>query len=138
MFYKSVRLSFCILLCFFMSQVSAEELSPETVSGAKTVDAIESKALFDQGALFVDVRRTNEYEEARIPGAVGLELKNNFTPESLAAELGKDEAVVFYCNGPKCLRSSAASKKAVEWGFSKVYYFRDGMPAWQAAGMPIE
>jgi rhodanese-related sulfurtransferase len=36
------------------------------------------------------------------------------------------------------MRSSNASKKAVEWGYKNVYYFRLGFPAWKAAGYPAE
>jgi rhodanese-related sulfurtransferase len=46
--------------------------------------------------------------------------------------------VVFYCNGHACHRSSKASKLAVGWGWKKVYYYRDGFPAWKAANNPIE
>ncbi len=130
-----------IILTFLLAlspMLSAAELSPEQVEGATTVDTAKAKELFEQGVTFVDVRRTNEYEEARIPGAVGLELKHDFNEESLAKVVDKNDPVVFYCNGHKCLRSSKASAKAVGWGWTKVYYYRDGMPAWQAAGMPVE
>ena len=65
-------------------------------------------------------------------------MKKAFSPESLEAEVKKDEPVVFYCNGHKCLRSSKASALAVSWGWNKVYYYRDGFPAWKAAGNPVE
>ena len=67
-----------------------------------------------------------------------LELKKQFNEQSLSAVVGKDEAVVFYCNGEKCLRSSEATQKAVDWGFTKVYYYRDGFPAWKDANNPVE
>ncbi|GAB6042238.1 rhodanese-like domain-containing protein [Endothiovibrio diazotrophicus] len=112
--------------------------SPESVAGATTVDVNQAKALFEAGALFVDPRRDSDWEAGRIPGAVHLELKSAFTEEALAAEAGKDEPVVFYCNGPKCARAAHASEKAVSWGYIKVNYFRDGFPAWQAAGNAVE
>ena len=61
-----------------------------------------------------------------------------FNEQSLAAESSKEDAVVFYCNGAKCGRSAKCAAKAVSWGYSKVYYFRAGMPAWKAAGYPVE
>jgi rhodanese-related sulfurtransferase len=39
--------------------------------------------------------------------------------------------------GPRCLRSSKACVKAVGWGFEKVYYLREGLPGWKAAGYPV-
>ena len=121
-----------------MGAAVAADVSPMTVSGATTVDAAGAKAQFDQGALFVDVRSDKDWAAGRIPDAVHLELKGNYNEAVLAAEVGKDEPVVIYCNGESCLRSSDASAQAVGWGFQKVYYFRDGLPAWQAAGYPVE
>ncbi|MCB1802561.1 MAG: rhodanese-like domain-containing protein [Gammaproteobacteria bacterium] len=116
----------------------AGDVSPETVDGATTVDTAAARALFDQEAAFVDTRKDSDFEAGRIPGAIHIELKKKFSEESLSAEVGKDEPVVFYCNGHSCLRSSEASKLAVGWGYTKVSYYRDGFPAWKAAGNPVE
>ena len=86
----------------------------------------------------MDSRKNSDWEAGRIPDAVHLELKSNFTEAGLSAEAGKSDPIVCYCNGDSCLRSSKCSKKAVEWGFSKVYYYRDGFPAWKSAGNPVE
>ncbi len=118
--------------------VQAADVSPETVTGATTVDAAAAKQLFDQAVLFVDPRRDSDWDAGRIPGAVHLEMKSQFNEAALGEVAGKDDPVVFYCNGHDCLRSSQVSEKAVSWGYSKVYYFRDGFPAWQAAGYPVE
>lgn len=118
--------------------VWAADVSPMTVEGATTVSAAEAKALFDSEALFVDVRKDSDWDAGRIPGAVHLDIKGKFTDEALSGEIGKDEKVVIYCNGEKCMRSSKGSQEAVSWGFTNVYYFRDGFPAWKAAGYPVE
>ena len=119
-------------------QAHSGDLSPEMVDGATTVDTEKAKALFDGGAFFVDTRKNSDWDAGRIPDAIHLELKSNFTEESLSGEVSKEESLVCYCNGHKCMRSSKCSAKAVEWGFSKVYYYRDGFPAWKAAGHPVE
>lgn len=116
----------------------AEEVSPMTVPGATTVDAAKAKELFDQGVIFVDVRSDKDWAAGRIPDAVHIELKQDYNEGSLSAETGKGDPVVFYCNGESCLRSSDAAKMAVDWGFTNVYYFRDGFPAWKGAGYPVE
>ncbi|MCK4706896.1 MAG: rhodanese-like domain-containing protein [Gammaproteobacteria bacterium] len=112
--------------------------SPLTISGATTIDATQAKALFDKEVIFIDVRKNIGWDAGRIPGAEHLELKKILSKESLGKLVKKDQEVVFYCNGPKCLRSSKASAKAVAWGFTKVQYFRDGIPAWIAAKYPVE
>lgn len=122
----------------FSGMLAAEEEAPMSIDGAVTVDAAKAKSLFDDGVLFIDPRRDSDYEAGRIPDAVHLEMKSRFTEQTLAEEAGKDDPIVFYCNGPKCLRSAQCSEKAVSWGYKNVYYFRDGFPAWQEAGYPVE
>jgi len=118
------------------SAIAAE--APMSVAGATTVTTDEAHDLFKQGALFVDVRRDSDWEAGRIAGAVHLNLKKTLSEASLAKEAGTDEAIVMYCNGPKCLRSSEACAKAAGWGFNKLYYYRDGFPAWKMAGYAVE
>jgi len=116
----------------------ASGVSPEIVSGANTVSPAEAKALFDKGVLFVDVRKDADWDAGRIPGAEHLDSKSKFSAEALAALAAKNEEIVIYCNGPKCMRSSESCAKAVEWGFTKIHYYREGFPAWKSAGYPVE
>lgn len=135
---KNLLSMVALLVAFTALPVIASELSPQTVDGATTVDSAQAKELFDSGALFVDSRKDSDWDAGRIPDAVHLELKSNFTEATLNDEANIGDSVVCYCNGESCKRSSVCSEKAVEWGFSKVYYYRDGFPAWKAAGYPVE
>jgi rhodanese-related sulfurtransferase len=140
MFKLSIHL-ISVLTVFVCSSAGATELvisTPESVDGATTVDAQQAKNLFDQEALFVDLRKENMWNSGRIPGAVWLEMKTAFTKEALEAEAEKGEALVFYCSGVRCPRSAKACKKALEWGYTNVNYFRTGFPAWKNAGFPVE
>ena len=114
-----------------------ENASPLEVAGATTVDAPTAKDLFERGVPFVDVRGEGTWANGHIPRAVHLDLKGDFTEAALAQVVGRDQEVVIYCMGPRCLLSSEACKQAVDWGFRKVYYFREGLPAWKAAGYPV-
>jgi rhodanese-related sulfurtransferase len=130
-------------LCAIMagSYVSATELvnsTPQSVAGATTVDAAQAKDLFDNEALFIDLRKENMWNAGRIPGAVWLEMKSAFSEEALTGEAEKDETLVFYCSGVHCPRSAKACEKALSWGYSKVNYFRGGFPEWKNAGYPVE
>ena len=131
-----------LLMLGLSSAQAASEMSdkpsPESVDGATTVDATAAKALFDQGALFVDVRTAKGFDAGRIPDAVLLDLKKNFTKESLGAEAAAGDPIVIYCNGINCWRSAKAAKKAIAWGYTQVNYFRGGFPAWKKAGYPVE
>ncbi len=113
-------------------------VSPITVNGAVTVTAEQAAELFDQGVVFVDVRKGSDFDAGRIPGAIHLDIKSAYNEAALEGVVAKGEPVVIYCNGESCMRSSEASALAVEWGFSQVHYLRDGYPAWEAAGFPIE
>lgn len=117
---------------------AGDKVSPMTIDGAKSVSASEAKALLDKGVLFLDVRKDKDWGAGRVPDAVHIELKKKLNEGSMSAKVKKDQGVVIYCNGAKCMRSSKATKKAVGWGFKKVYYFRDGFPAWKSAGYPVE
>lgn len=129
------------LLVFAPSAWSASELvdaTPMEVKGATTVDTAMAKQLFDQEAAFIDLRKENVWNSGRVPGAIWMDFKRGFNQDALASEVDKGEKVVFYCSGVRCPRSSKASAKAVSWGYSNVYYFRDGFPAWKNAGHPVE
>lgn len=123
--------------------------SPASVAGAKTVSAAEAHKLWEDRAWFIDPRKPSQYEAARIPGAINLEYDPDpnqaaglsdqaMTEQTLTAEVPKDEPVVFYCNAGACDRSSWAAALALEWGWTDVYYFREGIPAWTAAGYAVE
>jgi rhodanese-related sulfurtransferase len=130
-----------VLLTFASTAWSGSELvdaTPTQVPGATTVDAAMAKQLFDQEAAFVDLRKENVWNGGRVPGAIWMDFKNGFSQEALASEVDTNEKIVFYCSGVRCPRSSKASAKAVSWGYSSVYYFRDGFPAWKKAGYPVE
>lgn len=117
---------------------AAEKVSPTTVAGATTVDAVVAKTLFDRGVPFVDVRTAELWDLSRVPGAIFLELFTAFNEANILKVAAKDQEVVIYCAGANCNRSSKACAKAIKWGFQKVYYFRGGLPAWQAAGYPTD
>jgi len=117
---------------------AAGKISPMSVEGASSVSTEEAKKLFDDGAIFIDVRSTKAWNIGRISDAVLLDIKSNYTEATLTAEAKKSDPIVIYCNGEDCLRSAKASKMAIGWGFTKIYYYRDGFPAWKKAGYPIE
>ena len=131
-------LTVCLIAAVSLVNAVEEQVSPVTVPGATTVDAAAAKALFDQSVVFVDTRTDADWEAGRIPAAVHLELKKVLSEVRLRAVVQKDQPLVFYCNGPKCMRSAEGAAMAVAWGFTKVYYFREGFPAWKTAGYAIE
>jgi len=138
MFLRRVFVVVFILLTSISSSYAAKKVSPENVSGVTTVDTEHAKKLFDQGVIFLDVRSNRDWEAGRIPGSKHLELKKVYNQETLAEIASPSDKLVIYCNSTGCMRSSKASKKAVEWGYKNVYYYRKGFPAWQSNGYAVE
>lgn len=128
-----------ILAASLPAAYAAGKVSPETIKGATTVDGAKAKELFDKGVTFVDTRSDKDWNAGHVPGAKHIDVeKPGFTAAALEKLAKKDKEVVFYCNGVSCPRSSIATEKAVEWGYSKIYYYRLGFPDWKGAGYPVE
>ncbi len=114
------------------------QVSPSFIPGATSIDVVEAKQLYDRGVTFIDTRPEVDWNTGHVAGAVLLELEKMFTEEALSKLIDPAEEAVIYCQGSRCLRSSKATEEAVVWGFEKIYYFRDGYPAWKTAAFPIE
>lgn len=123
--------------------------TPEVLPGASIVTAEQVKQLMAQGVPLYDVRPHSHYRQGHIPKAINLPYEMNSPKEvdyddSLdrwdVSRLPKDKnsPIIFQCNGAECWYSYKASRMAIKLGYKKVYWFRTGLPAWKAAGFPIE
>jgi rhodanese-related sulfurtransferase len=123
--------------------------TPATLAGAKLVSAADVKKMQDSGALVVDTRVAAEYAEKTIKGAKSVPYKEksakdvtfDATQDSFdLSKLTADKAapVVFFCNAGSCWKSYKASVVAIKAGYSKIHWFRGGMPEWVAAGLPTQ
>jgi TolB-like protein/rhodanese-related sulfurtransferase/Flp pilus assembly protein TadD len=108
------------------------------VAGGQKIGAEAVKAMLEQGAVVIDVRDAGSFGRGHIPGAINLDLNTALTEERLSALLGKGDPVIFHCWGVSCSYSAMACAKAVLWGYTDVYYFAGGFPAWKAASYPVE
>lgn len=123
--------------------------TPEVLPGATIVTADQVKQLMAQGVPLYDVRPQSHYRQGHIPGAINLPYEMN-SPKEVdyddaldrwdVSRLPKDKNVpmIFQCNGAECWYSYKATRMALKLGYKKVYWFRTGLPAWKAAGFPIE
>jgi PQQ-dependent catabolism-associated CXXCW motif protein len=48
-----------------------------------------------------------------------------------------DAVMVFFCQGALCWESYNASLRAIHMGYTRVYWYRGGLAAWKAAGLPM-
>lgn len=127
---------------------------PAALDGAATVTAVEVRRLQETaGAVVIDVvpeqRRPESLPENQfwlpvehqgIPGAIWLpdtgygglsEVTENYFKSHLRAATGanRDHPLVFYCRA-NCWMSWNAAKRALEYGYTRVYWFSDGTDGW--------
>lgn len=123
--------------------------TPESLNGAAVVNVDKAKELMGGGAKMIDTRVAAEYAEAHIKGAVNVPYKeksakaadfdaaqDSFDLAKLPAD--KNAALIMQCNGAECWKSYKGAAAAAKAGYKKVYWFRDGFPAWKAKGYPVE
>ena len=82
-------------------------------------------------AVLIDVREQEELEIEWIPGATAMPL-SKFNPDNVAA-LGTKK-IMFICHTGR--RSKEAAERLITRGLFNVYNVRDGLLAWNAAGLP--
>ena len=127
-----------MVLILFLAAALATDAADKSAAAPASINVAQAKELFDQGAVFVDVRSAADWEAGRIIHAIHLELAKMLAQVSLGVIAGKKEHIVIYANGPADPSSTAAVAQVQAWGFTHVYDFRPGYTAWQAAGYAIE
>ncbi|MGH1371867.1 MAG: rhodanese-like domain-containing protein [Cellvibrionaceae bacterium] len=130
-------LNFFGLFFIFFSSLAFSDQAPVAISGAKTIDVFQAKRLYDQGAIFIDVRNDTEWGIGHIDGAIHLDFQRDFSKLYGANGITRGTPLVIYCNSSNCLRSAYASAVSVYWGFSEVYYFRSGYFSWMLEDFPV-
>lgn len=135
--------------------------TPATVAGAAVLDTIAARRLWKAGgAVWIDVlaaphRPTDLPASAvwlpvprrDIPGSVWLPdvgrgalnptLEAYFRANLERVTRGRRAApVVFYCLA-NCWMSWNAAKRAASWGYTRIYWYRDGTDGWEAAKLPL-
>lgn len=123
--------------------------TPETLPGATIPTAEQVKQLMAQGAPLVDVRPLAHRRAGYIPGSISVPYELN-SPKEVEYDDGvdrfdlsklpqdKNAPMIFQCNGAECWFSYKAARYMVKRGYKRVYWFRTGLPAWKAAGYPIQ
>lgn len=131
-FLKFITSALCILLTFAACSPvekgsgqtnTAEDSAPvsQPEDAYHKITAEEAKKMMDEGGVtVVDVRRTDEYAEKHIPGAilVPLESIGSEPPELLP---NKDATLLIHCRTG--IRSKQASDKLIALGYKNIYDF---------------
>ena len=100
------------------------------------VTAVEFKKIMDSGEKFVlvDVRTEDEYNAARLPGAIHI---NRGLIEWVAPKKIQDtDAKIFvYCRTGA--RSAFSTQRLIEMGYTNVTNIYDAFKGWVVAGYPV-
>ncbi len=118
-------------------------------AGVKLIGAAEVQALQAKGAVLVDTRKSNEFAESSIKGAINVP----YDPEkstktavfdekldtfNMAKFADKNAHLVMFCNSGTCFKSYKAAVVLAKNGYKNVYWYRDGVPDWKARKLPTE
>ena len=129
-------------LSFFIytnSFADDKPFAPTSIEGVVilTAEAAIEIILDNPDMAIIDSRKKLEYVKGHIEGAVSL-LDTEMTEHNLKYIVtNKESAILFYCNGVRCLRSSNAIVKAQDWGYSNIYWIRGGWKEWSEKRLPI-
>ncbi len=129
-----------------------------TVDGAQTLDTQALQQLLGQASppVLIDVYRRpwvqgrfiDNEPHANLPGSLWLAntgdgdldptWQDYFSHHLRAATGGRlDSPLVFYCRAD-CWLSWNAVKRAAAMGYNHLYWYRDGLDAWEAANLPLQ
>lgn len=127
--------------------------TPRTAPGVATIATQDLKALLDaepasvRAPVLIDVAAGDGHRT--LPGAYwlpGAGRGDNFIDElqaSLVSLLEKltggdrQRPLVFFCVNTQCWLSYNAALRAAAAGYARVYWYRGGLEAWRAAGLPL-
>jgi rhodanese-related sulfurtransferase len=127
------------------ANVAATESAPTTEFPEMTFEEA-FKAFEDPKAstgeyVFVDARSDGPFQAGHIPGALQCDYYRveNYLP-SVLDQVSNAEKVIVYCNGGECEDSLFVCREFMSLQVPKdrIYLFRGGWQAWQAAGAPVE
>ncbi|MDO5659042.1 MAG: PQQ-dependent catabolism-associated CXXCW motif protein [Paracoccus sp. (in: a-proteobacteria)] len=134
---------------------------PETLAGARVIDAAQAMALRDEGAVFFDLHPRITRPEGLPAGTIWRDRVHLTIPDALWLDYGgypalseaeqtafaqamaraggpdMDRPMVFFCL-PDCWLSWNAARRAVGLGYTGVHWFPGGTVEWAAAGGALE
>lgn len=132
--------------------------TPQTVEGARTVTTTELQAQLakDPRTVLIDVYRRQwlfgqfieDQTHANLPGSVWLANTGDGQLQAPWAAYFRDNLkrlsqgdtewpLVFYCRSD-CWLGWNAVKRAHAMGYTNLYWYRDGVDAWEQAGLPLQ
>lgn len=114
-------------------------VDPSTVQGGISLD--EAYRLYEEGALFIDTRHTELFNEGHVAGAFRMTVENvttgNFGEVLTYLQGDPEQVAVIYCEGGECDESAIVRRKLIG-SFPNLKIMVDGFPGWKARGYPTQ
>lgn len=120
--------------------------TPDQKTAELSTDELK-RVLAEGSAVVLDARPFREFAVSHIPGAKNVAARPGVSMAmyvSDVAEIGrllggnKERALVLYCNGPFCGKSSRLAEELLAAGYANVRRYQLGIPVWRALGGPTE
>ena len=89
----------------------------------ETIDTNKALELIDNGAIVIDVRTNEEYNEGHIKGAINIPVD-----EINTINYDKDETLIIYC--ATGIRSGNAINELINMGYTSLYNLDGGLLNW--------
>ena len=104
----------------------------------------DAAALYANGTLFLDARRTSVYEEGHIAGSRSFSVWEADIDDKVNGIFGErgdpeeqDKPIVIYCSGGACEDSHMLAQKLYGIQFNNIYVYKDGFPDWEKRNGPV-
>src|SRR5688572_28293957 len=107
---------------------SFRELLATTKQQIREVDTTEAEAALARGAVLLDVREPDEFEQGAIPGAVHI-ARGNLESNIENRLPDKDHEVVIHCASG--VRSAFAARTLADLGYTNVASMAGGFNRWK-------
>ena len=93
-----------------------------------------AELITDSNVVILDVRKTDEFAEGHIKGAILIDQFQSDFVEQAKAKLPKDKTIAIYCRSGR--RSANAAGKLADIGY-KCVNLKGGILSWKEANMPV-
>jgi rhodanese-related sulfurtransferase len=90
--------------------------------------------LMNQGALVLDIRKSDEFAQGHVNGAKHLP-SDQILKAGDSFKRFKEKPVIVYCDSGSL--AAAAVRQLIEQGFTKAFTLRGGFASWRAENLPI-
>jgi rhodanese-related sulfurtransferase len=113
------------------SSNSSQPFTPKSI----LLDAVEK--LIGKGAIIIDARSEELYEDGHIPTAINIPFENLGPYYTKMTAIPKDALIIIYCDGGDCELSYDLAVYMLQKEYRHLYVYQGGWAEWETSGKPI-